>query len=954
MSSMDLLTVAAGTNDLINRTTSLRENLYTRRSSEGVISSAMSMLEGMPPYRDLTLILNVIAKEVRISRRLVLNSFTGYSVEDAKPQGIFDFLIGYIPEKSALDIVPFGDTFAQPNLVTFACETIDIDKTTSKKGIVFTLEQKDDPAQNFTAGGDYFVESSLSTTDGINFDTLNLNVLNSKIDAAVKNLNDIEKIFSVPSVSDPLPRTLENGNFSYYDLFNNEIVGPLKELTDNYKNIYMNAFFNSEKVPIKSEAIDVMGAIIRSCVSPTGKLEMKKHKLCSILFLLAISDMLDEKEGPSATTKFKEELRIRLFDEFAVNPNTISVGDAGGPGSYALGDIKTTTLEEPFVGNPYVKYYDYTWKAILSILKKFAALPIYDSNSRTAFSKIKKSTLLFSVFDACLRYIAYITPFNLLATTFGNVDRLYSLTFARAGKPEYASAAAATATDARSWVYLDPAPEYKKFANGTYVKDSVTSGAGNEYFTNGEGPPATIRSNILYALSDGKSYPENSIRCLRNYLDSLKQKARDLKSLLEKDAGKQLLIEMNSYYSGDDKATTDQRARLLNMALSPEQLLLQYYMRREVGDRTNLALSADGDSRLAAIYPAFSTFPKNHSKLLPIQEMNLVSHDLLSSFFKTAAFLPNKGNNKKILTVGVPTGLFRSIKDTSAAGFLQEFDQVKNVMLLKVYRLNRFVPEVIFKPQRFLFQMNRFPIKELTDEYEPSMFSKAVFDPLMLPAKVVSNGSVRATSYYKGRDKEAALLRLAVDEYIDLYMNHSMSFLLGEYIRWFSGINVDDGSYYNYGSIKTQSVVKAQMGAYYDAIRSKSDTENAAAYAEFELPDGSRTKRSVIDTVNSKGLTVDMTNTLMSYLTNETFLASPLEIKRRATYPKKFARVFNIIVDPDDFVIDQHNTTAEGLTGLVSRGIAVKTGGAYKLRDTTPEDVTFDDYFVTIEPYSHK
>jgi hypothetical protein len=80
--------------------------------------------------------------------------------------------------------------------------------------------------------------------------------------------------------------------------------------------------------------------------------------------------------------------------------------------------------------------------------------------------------------------------------------------------------------------------------------------------------------------------------------------------------------------------------------------------------------------------------------------------------------------------------------------------------------------------------------------------------------------------------------------------------------------------------------------------------------------------------------------------------------KRRISYPKKFDRVFNIIVDPDDFIVDESMSTKATLDALVNLGVLV--GGSrgdkkipYRHRDKLPDDITLDEYFVTVEPYDY-
>jgi hypothetical protein len=79
-----------------------------------------------------------------------------------------------------------------------------------------------------------------------------------------------------------------------------------------------------------------------------------------------------------------------------------------------------------------------------------------------------------------------------------------------------------------------------------------------------------------------------------------------------------------------------------------------------------------------------------------------------------------------------------------------------------------------------------------------------------------------------------------------------------------------------------------------------------------------------------------------------------LAVSRKMLTPKLFDRVLHVIVDPDDFVVDQDKTlrTPQGrelLNQLIGVNELIRVGDEVRSRDKGAGDSSFDKYFVTIE-----
>ena len=232
---------------------------------------------------------------------------------------------------------------------------------------------------------------------------------------------------------------------------------------------------------------------------------------------------------------------------------------------------------------------------------------------------------------------------------------------------------------------------------------------------------------------------------------------------------------------------------------------------------------------------------------------------------------------------------------------------------------------------------------------------------------------------------------LSDEEKYQIYSNHSISFLAEEYLNWFTDCHFDETRYHNFSQL-TNSLrnIDDQYQKYIETIRSTtrpkdvtpntpgsisvkstlvsgkvdillsdpSDISRKMYEIPFDLPVDDMNKNSNIP---NKSYVVPMNDTIMTYFKNETLMLNPEIYKRRIMYPKKFDRVFNIILDPDDFIVDESVTDTETLDSMKNLGLLV--GGtsdvqsgikrSYKHRDTSPSDVTYDEYFVTVEPYDY-
>ena len=394
-------------------------------------------------------------------------------------------------------------------------------------------------------------------------------------------------------------------------------------------------------------------------------------------------------------------------------------------------------------------------------------------------------------------------------------------------------------------------------------------------------------------------------------------------------------------------------AALLSNSLSEEQLKLTKYMLSEIKDR----LSDDSDIReKLKSAAALTNMPANMAKMTPINDVSLISHSALGYYFKFNKFNSNNAINGKILGVGIPHSLVKRV--TGKVSSFSSNDANKNIIKMKLYKVDFVNPKIVYKPQEFLFDANLFPTKTLKN-WQIEHFINDDNDYLGvgdIPLKYFNEKTMqveliksRSTNHFEKYYKQAGL---TIDEYKEMYNNHAISYLLDEYVKWFTDADFSETRYSKYNNVAKYSSNAFQA---YDTFIASNPTTTA----ETVNSENSEQKQTQI----SKNIKwdkisfADLADSVKLYFYNETFLLNVDQIKRNLLYPKKFDRVFNLFFDPDDFVVDTALTNKDKLKALIDAGVIVEkklndNTKRYVHRNTKQNDPQFEEYFVTIEPFA--
>lgn len=263
-------------------------------------------------------------------------------------------------------------------------------------------------------------------------------------------------------------------------------------------------------------------------------------------------------------------------------------------------------------------------------------------------------------------------------------------------------------------------------------------------------------------------------------------------------------------------------------------------------------------------------------------------------------------DDTKILTVGVPNGfsnhLQKNIKLTSAYK-TDSIDASKqqDLVQIKVYKQNVQYSKLVFKPKTYDFELSRFcldsiknnkSIFELQNRETP--FQKIV-DEMFLTFNYDKHSDIIDNE--KGYSKKNMEPGKELDEdgysvlgtFQKKYLrrNHIISHLLSWYMKYLIGIDFDESRFTVAQEYNTNNTLQD------DSLMSELATR-------FELNDE---QANYIKLFSSKTV-------LKAGLTDQISVLSP----------KKYERIFNIPINPNDFVIDETktNSTLAGASQLVA------------------------------------
>lgn len=951
---------------------------------------------------------NCITKEVLYSYALQesgalrANKFLeerGYSVVDSPNFKVWDHIIGNFTE-SAIEIPtsPIGNgrsmvSFSKRNAVVAAPNN-----TTGNNFDVLTVEDDYVQGSNVTPGSVYYVDGTLLVGQNGNFDVARVNSLKTYANDLNSSTHRLLSSLAVNIVDVDGVETYEKDqSVARYDV--EYIMGKMTPIV----NLYTKILIGQSQLTAQEEELRLTCLILKSIIDPDESYKSMSNSLLGNIFAAFMSAIQGAKSDQAisevsnliSSVSSSPADDVDSFSSILVYSTTEVSESALQKKQEELDQLKQKLAEAQYLANnptpdvagaqTSLKYYQEevakTEQELQSLVAQQDSSKVTDK-IKNAFVMINGMPLIiktmlqdisnndimkgdFTRYSYQSRVGFLFTYFILILKTMSclipeNVTGIYAQTFSLFGSTTNTKNVLFSIKrlkDAELESYYQPDPALP-----------VLDADGNPIIVDGQ-PLSSWRLSQTNPIVNSISMIDaelkttiDSVAIFRRYSAYLIKKIDEFAKFITGDF-QGYLSSVKDAYTTDVTLSEVMKNDLLNLSLSDQQVKVTNYLMSELNDRISQENTLK--SNLVAL-PAFKNFPNEFEKFMDVHGLNLVSYHMLAPYFRSQQFTGVKAVNKRIFGIGIPNGLMRSLRAYYVGG---HNDRLHNIYMIKAYKNDILRPNVVFRPMTYLFESNRFPTRSLGN-WDFDAFISDTFNLLTIPSKYVGiSGEVSVHRNYSeafNEDYQALSKDPNVVESIQrqIYSNHAVSFLIEEYMRWFTDCRFEESAYYNHTTPQAETSSTLQQTTFSAALTTGTPIGNSNSTATYTDPVSGQTysipvKKNVQQSTTttpstSKQYQIPVNDTIRSFFKHETFMMNSEVLKRRLVYPKKFDRVFNLIIDPDDFMIDEENTLPITIDNLEAEGVLIKQGDEYRYRDTEADDTTFCEYYFTIEPYEYK
>lgn len=341
-------------------------------------------------------------------------------------------------------------------------------------------------------------------------------------------------------------------------------------------------------------------------------------------------------------------------------------------------------------------------------------------------------------------------------------------------------------------------------------------------------------------------------------------------------------------------------------------------------------------------------------KMLDNSMIEKKSSEAMLTFFNSPELRDKRSVNKKIVSVGIPLGFSKKIKQQlnvdsiNSTSFASKQSDIVQIAIYKIDLLNQ---DLIYKPVKFLFELSRFPVKDA--HYFKTLKQGAtlsdVFDSIPTRDWEESiDDSSDSIAYwnsklsYKSNTHNAldsdSYNFLSISQKNSLIKNHISSLMLEMYVKLTCGLDVSeetfniehlDEQYVDQNLLKTAFDVSLQniLNGTQNLTR-----DNSSSFLQPIQNDGIKNDDNVDKSINAGQRIMQLKNTKpnldltllserhISYMKQTlttmnnaskalSTISNPDAVMRNLLTPKQFDRVFHLILDPDEFEIDVKATS---------------------------------------------
>jgi hypothetical protein len=345
---------------------------------------------------------------------------------------------------------------------------------------------------------------------------------------------------------------------------------------------------------------------------------------------------------------------------------------------------------------------------------------------------------------------------------------------------------------------------------------------------------------------------------------------------------------------------------------------------------------------------------------------------LMFSVLNAPEFKTYKGSNKKIFTIGIPLGFTKKFKhekidaSSKSAAFV---NKVRDIVKIVVYKTDLEYSDIVFKPQTFLFELSRYPVRNssvfVTSNDTVTLENIINFLPTRnVSSLLLDRSNDKKIEYYDTSKlpddlKNNAVKAFSNDDYSFLTLdekkkvlqNHVMSFLLEAYIKLMTGIDVSEHTFHfdpyenTIESPRIEEFINKQVQninskfagsnksllssnpnanlSFFPTSVSMTPSSKSVASSKSSLTSSQIKKMNVtpkaaallpvdesLSNVSTKstGSVVEAVKAITNASRSLSTLSDSRLALKRVLQPKQFDRVLTMLVDPDDFMIDLNET----------------------------------------------
>ena len=315
----------------------------------------------------------------------------------------------------------------------------------------------------------------------------------------------------------------------------------------------------------------------------------------------------------------------------------------------------------------------------------------------------------------------------------------------------------------------------------------------------------------------------------------------------------------------------------------------------------------------------------------------------------------------KLLTVGLPSGFSKNLTDRLNTSSLSRtsFEQNKatNLVCIKVYKRSLEYPLIQFKPRKFLFDLSLFPNGYTNLNIQPAEgFSSVLRRITLVDYQNFSNPTNVTLDSIVNSDKYSILSGRG--ERQNLFENHVLSDIFASYIQALTTMKLTEETFVN-----TQSSTWRNLSIgdgtdlsprFAELVRqfivSQRNVEIRRNPSLRPLPNISIQEMLTHPNVDQH------TKDTLKLLSFGNIAFKPENAIAGMLSPKVFERVFTIPLNVDEFEIDYENViNTESSREFFQKDFIqnkldpTTPQGVYRFKPRTHKDTVFEDYFVTIE-----